>query len=107
MICNILRRKCLLKQSIEGTIGGIEVAGRRGKRRKQLLNDLEEKRGYCKLKQETQRRTFWRTRFKTGSDHIVRQTRMNESNVSVKVAGSQDLTLTGNTNPPRNSNTIC
>ena len=39
-----LRRNCLLKQAIEGKIkGGIEVTGRRGKRRKKLLDDLKER----------------------------------------------------------------
>jgi hypothetical protein len=32
--------------------GKIEVTGRRGRKRKQLLDDLKERRGYCKLKQE-------------------------------------------------------
>jgi hypothetical protein len=40
-----LSRNCLLRQVIEGKIkGGIEVTGRRGRRRK-LLDDLEERRG--------------------------------------------------------------
>jgi len=52
-IGHILRRNCLLKHVIEGEIEGrIEVTGRRGRRRKQLLDDLNEKRGYCKLKEE-------------------------------------------------------
>jgi len=39
-----LRRNCLLKRAIEGKIkGGIEVTGRRGKRRKKLLDDLKER----------------------------------------------------------------
>jgi hypothetical protein len=42
-----LRRNCLLKHFIEGKIEGrIEVKGRRGRRRKQLLDDLRETRGY-------------------------------------------------------------
>jgi hypothetical protein len=45
-ICHILRRNCLLKQVIEGNIkGGIEVKGRRGRRRRKLLDDVKEKRG--------------------------------------------------------------
>jgi hypothetical protein len=45
-IGHILRRNCLLKQVIEGKIKGrIEVTRRRGRRRKQLLNGLKEKRG--------------------------------------------------------------
>jgi len=41
------------------------IAGRRGERRKQLLYDLKERIGYCKLKQEALDRTVWRTRFGT------------------------------------------
>ena len=38
------------------------MTGRRGKRRKQLLNDLKEKiRGYWKLKAEALDCTVWRT----------------------------------------------
>ena len=41
-IGHILRRNCLLKQVIEGKIKGeIEVARRRGRRRKKLLDDLK------------------------------------------------------------------
>jgi hypothetical protein len=40
-IGHILRRNCLLKQVIEGKIEGrIEVTGRRGKRSRELLDDL-------------------------------------------------------------------
>jgi len=43
----ILRRNCLLQRVIEGNIkGGIEVTGRRGRRRRKLLDDLKEMRGY-------------------------------------------------------------
>jgi len=52
-IGHILHRNCLLKQVIEGKIEGrIEVKGKRGRRRYQLLDDLKEKRVYCKLKQD-------------------------------------------------------
>ena len=34
-----------------------EVTGRRGRRRKQLLDDLKETRGYCKLQAEALDRT--------------------------------------------------
>jgi hypothetical protein len=50
------------------------VTGRSGRRRKHLLDDLKEKRGYWKLKEEALDRTLWRTRFGTGYG-IVRQTR--------------------------------
>jgi hypothetical protein len=46
-----LRRNCLLKHVIEGKLEGrIVMTGRRGRRRKQLLDYLKEKRGYWKLK---------------------------------------------------------
>jgi hypothetical protein len=48
-----LRRNCLLKHVIEGKRKGrTEVTGRRGRRREQLLDGLNEKRGYWKLKEE-------------------------------------------------------
>ena len=41
-IGRILHRNCLLKHGIKGKIEGrIDVAGRRGRRRKQLLDDLK------------------------------------------------------------------
>jgi hypothetical protein len=44
---HILQRNCLLRQVIEGKIkGGIEVTGRRGRRCRELLDDLKEGRGY-------------------------------------------------------------
>jgi hypothetical protein len=43
-IGHILRRNCILQQVIEGKIkGGIEVTGRRGRRRRKLLDDLKER----------------------------------------------------------------
>jgi len=46
-IGHILRRNCLLEQVIEGKIKGrIEVVGRRGRRRRKLLDDLKDRRGY-------------------------------------------------------------
>jgi len=50
------------------------VTGRGGKRRKRLLNDLDEKRGYWKLKEEALDRTLWRTRFARGCGPVVRRT---------------------------------
>jgi hypothetical protein len=44
-IGHILRRNCLLQRVIEGKIkGGIEVAERRGRRRRKLLDELKERR---------------------------------------------------------------
>jgi hypothetical protein len=50
------------------------MTGRRGRRRKQLLDDLKEKRRYWKLKDEALDRTQWRTRFGRGYGLVVRQT---------------------------------
>jgi hypothetical protein len=73
-IDDISRRNCLLKHISEGNVQGrIEVTGRRGRRRKQLLVDLKEKRGCWKLKEETLDRNVWRTRFGRGYGPPVRQ----------------------------------
>jgi len=73
-IGHILRRNCLLKQVIEGKIkGGMEVARRRGRRRKKLLDDLKDKRGYSHLKEEALDRTIRRHRFGGGFGPVVRQ----------------------------------
>jgi hypothetical protein len=46
-IGHILRRNCLLKQVIEGKIQGeMEVTRRWGRRRKKLLDDLKDRRGW-------------------------------------------------------------
>jgi len=50
------------------------VTGRRGIRRKQLLDGLKKKRGYCKLKEEALIRTIWRVCFGRGHGLVVRQT---------------------------------
>jgi hypothetical protein len=63
-IGHILDRNCLLQRVIEEKIqGGIEVTGRQGRRRRKLLNDLKERRGYSHLKEEALDRTIWRARF--------------------------------------------
>src|SRR5215469_14937334 len=74
-IGHILRRNCLLQRVIEGKInGGIEVTERRGRRRKKLLDDLKERRGYSHLKEEALDRTMWRAGFGRGCGPVVRQT---------------------------------
>jgi hypothetical protein len=66
-IGHILRINCLLRQVTEGKIkGGIEVTGRRGRRRRKLLDDLKERRKYSHLKEEALDRTMWRVRFGRG-----------------------------------------
>jgi hypothetical protein len=47
---------------------------RRGRRRKQLLDDLKEKKRYWKLKEEALDHTLWRTGFGRGCGPVVRQT---------------------------------
>ena len=69
-IGHILRRNCLLKQVIEGKIkGDMEVA----RRRKKLLDDLKDRRGYSHLKEEALDRTIWRNLFGRGFGPVVRQ----------------------------------
>jgi len=76
-IGHILRRNFLLKHVIEEKIEGrIEVKWRRGRRRKQVLDDLKKKTGYWKLKQEALTRTLWRTRFGSVYGHVARHTRL-------------------------------
>jgi hypothetical protein len=59
-IGHILRINCLLQQVTEGKMkGGIVVTGRRGRRRRKLLDDLKERRGYFHLKEEALDRTVW------------------------------------------------
>ena len=73
-IGHILRRNCLLKQVIEGKIKGeMEVARRWGRRRKRLLDDLKDRRGYSHSKVEALDRTMWRHRFGGGIGPVVRQ----------------------------------
>jgi len=74
-IGHILRRNCLLQRVIEGKIkGGIKITGRRGRRRRKLLDDLKERRGYCHLKEEALDCTMWRAGFGRGFGPVVRQT---------------------------------
>jgi hypothetical protein len=85
----MVRRNCLLgdlierkkerkkerkrkKQRKKERKGWVEVI-RQGSRRKPLLDDLEETRGYWKVKYEALDRTVWRTRFGRGHAPVVRQ----------------------------------
>jgi len=68
----ILCRNCLLKQIIEGKIKGqIEVTRRQGRRRKKLLDDLKDRRGYCELREEALDCTMWRNCFARGFGPVV------------------------------------
>jgi hypothetical protein len=74
-IGHILRRNCLLQRVIEGKIkGGIELTGVRGRRRRKLLDDFKDRRGYSRFKEEALDRTMWRVRFGRGFGAVVRQT---------------------------------
>jgi len=59
---------------MEGKIKGeMEMTRRRGRRRKKLLDDLKDRRGYSHLKEETLDCTMWRNRFGGGVGLVVRQ----------------------------------
>jgi hypothetical protein len=49
LLVHILRRNCLIKRVTEGRV---EWKGRRVRRSKQLLDDLDEMIRWCKLKEE-------------------------------------------------------
>jgi hypothetical protein len=51
----------------------MEVTRRRGRRRKKLLDDLKDRRGYSHLKEEALDRSMWRNRFVGGFEPVVRQ----------------------------------
>jgi len=71
-IGHILRRNWLVKQVIKRKIKGqIEVTRRQGKRRKKLLDELKDRRGYCELREEAVDRTMWRNRFTRGFGPVV------------------------------------
>jgi len=50
------------------------VTGRRGRKRRKLLDDLKERKGYSRLKEEALDRTIWRAGFGRGFGLVVRQT---------------------------------
>jgi len=73
-IGHILCRNCLLQRVTEVKIqGGIEVTGRQGRRRRKLLDNLKDRRGYSHLKEEALDRTMWRARFGRGFGPVVGQ----------------------------------
>ena len=51
----------------------MEVTRRRGRRRKKLLDDLKDKRGYSHLKEEALDHTTWGNRFGGDFGPVVRQ----------------------------------
>jgi hypothetical protein len=50
------------------------VTGRRGRKRRKLLDDVKERKGYSHLKEEAPDRTMWTARFGRGFGSVVRQT---------------------------------
>lgn len=52
----------------------MKVVGRRGRRRKVVLDDLKDMTGYRKFKDEALDHTMWSTRFGRGYGPDVRQT---------------------------------
>jgi hypothetical protein len=70
-----LHGNCLLKHVNEGKIEvKMEVPGRRGRRCKQLLDDLKETRKYWKLKEEAPDHTLRRTCFERHFGCVMTQT---------------------------------
>jgi hypothetical protein len=64
-----------VQRDIKGTIKReIKVTGRRGRRRRKLLDDLKDRRGYSNLKEKALDRTMWRARFGRGFGPVVKQT---------------------------------
>jgi hypothetical protein len=63
------------------------VTVRRERRRRKLLDNLQERRGYSHLKEEAVDRTTCRARFGRGFGPVVRQTtkRMNETTAKHKI----------------------
>jgi len=70
-IGHIVRRQRVIEGKIKG---GIEVTGRRGRKRRKLLDDLKERIGYSQLKEEALDRSMRRARFGRGFGPVVRQT---------------------------------
>ena len=52
----------------------IKATGRQGRRRRKLLDDLKEMRGYSHLKEEALDRNMRRARFGRGFGPVLRQT---------------------------------
>jgi hypothetical protein len=68
LIGHILCRNCLLKEVIEGKIKGqVEVT----RRRKKLLDDLGDRRGYSHLKEEALDCIKWRNHFGRGFGPVI------------------------------------
>jgi len=51
----------------------MEVKRRRGKRRRKLLDDLKDRRGYSHLKEEALDHAMWKNHFGGGFEPVIRQ----------------------------------
>jgi hypothetical protein len=69
-----LRRNCLLKHVTEEKKGRIDEKGRRGRKNKQIPDDLNESKRYWKSKVEVLDRTVWKICFERGYGSDIRQT---------------------------------
>jgi hypothetical protein len=87
-IVHILRRNFLLRQVIEGKIKGeIEVTRRRGRRRKKLLDNLKDRRGYSHLKEEALDRICEGTVLYLSSDRILNEWMSESAVVNIRLGG--------------------
>ena len=59
-----------------------QVTWRRGRRRKKLVDDLKDRRGYCQLNEEAVDRTMWRNRFGRGFGPVVWQITDDDDDIS-------------------------
>jgi hypothetical protein len=66
------------------------VTRRQGRRRKKLLDDLGDRRGYSHLKEEVLDRIKWRNRFGRGSRPVAWQI-TDDDNCSVEVERAADV----------------
>lgn len=83
-------RNCILKHVIGRKLDGTE---RRGKKRKQLPNDLKEKIKYCNLREEAAKSTLRRTSFGRGYGPFARQT-IYRRNLALKMLVTLKMLLT-------------
>ena len=88
-IGHILGINCILKQVIERKIKGeLKVTRRRGRRRRKLLDDLKDRRGYSHLKEKALDHTMWRNCFGRGFGPVVREnTELMKEGMNEEVTG--------------------
>jgi hypothetical protein len=72
------------------------VAGRRGKRRRQLTDDLKENTGYWRLTEEELDRTLWRTLFGRSCGHVRHNTKQMKGKTDLQKSSKNDE-VSGNT----------